>query len=135
MSKLTGKAGSFAWNSATIPITKAGTKGNKTMADSTDSSNYDSGTSQLYKSQLPGDVQLELDIEGYFDTAQTGTTIISALTSDSTVTAAVKLNGTSTLCSGTFDLSNWECNLEVPGGTMVTFTATLMSNGIFTLNA
>ena len=126
---LTGKASSMTWNTHTIAITKAAPKGTKSMADSTDSSNYDSVTGQLFKAQLPGDVQITLDVEGFFDRTTTPTNLLAAFFSDTLVAATVALDGSTTLISGNFDLSDFSLDITVPGAVVVSYTATLMSNG------
>ncbi len=133
MPKYTGKAGTMTWNSATLAITEANHKIAKSMADATDSDGYDSGTGQLYKSQYPGDVQLTLSIKGNFDSSTVPTTIYAAMFADAVVAVVTKINSTTTVVTGNFDVSDWESTITVPGGTMVDFSCTLVSNGLYTL--
>jgi hypothetical protein len=135
MAKYTGKAGSMTWNSSTLTITKVGHKIAKSMADSTDSSNFVSGNNQLFKSQLPGDNQLTLSIEGYFDSSQTPTNIYAAMLSDAQVAIVTNITAAIQVAAGNFDISDWESDVTVPGGVMVDFKCTAMSNGAFTLGA
>jgi hypothetical protein len=130
---MTGKAGSMTWNSTALTMTEANHKVSKTMADSTDSSNYQSATNQLYKSQIPGDLQLTLAVKGWYDSAQTPTTVIAAMQSDAMVVVTTNANASIQIASGNFDVSDWESTVTIPGGTMVDFSCTLMSNGPFVL--
>src|SRR5690242_19041017 len=78
----TGRAGYATINSVVIPITKWTVKGTKELADSTDSSNWDTASAELYKSQLPGALALEGTLEGYWDSNTTGTGVIAKLKAD-----------------------------------------------------
>ena len=126
---MTGKAGNMTWNGTAIPITSAKPKVAKAMADSTDSSNYDAGTQQLYKAQLPGDWQMTLAVEGFFDRTITPTTVLAALVSNATVEAVVKIDGSTTFVDCFFDVSDFDMDITVPGAVMVGYTCTMMSNG------
>lgn len=134
-SGMTGKAGSITVGGTVIPITKCNSKQTIAFADATDSGNYDSGSGNLYKSQLSGDVQIEMTIEGNYDTATTSANIIGKMKAPSSgpYAAVFKLNGSTTLFSGNVDLTDMETSLTVPGAEMVTFTCTAKSNGSYTL--
>lgn len=132
----TGKAGSLTISGNVIPITSANPKVSMSFADSTDSGGYDAGTGNLYKSQLAGDTQIELSIEGFWDAATTSTNITAKIQNPGAgpYTMVVKLDGSTTYCSGNFDLENVDLKVQVPGATMISFTATAKSNGKYTLN-
>jgi hypothetical protein len=132
---VTGRAGSATVNAVALAITGWSAKLNKELADSTDSNNFDPASGQLYASQVPGVISMEATIEGNFDTAgSTSTNIIAKLKSDVPIPLVLKLTQAVTFGSGNFDLSNVDVSVAVPGSTMVTFSATAKSNGIFTLN-
>jgi hypothetical protein len=132
----TGKAGSITISGNVVPITKASPKVTMNFADATDSGNYDSGSGNLYKSQLAGDTQMELSIEGFWDAATTSTNITAKIQAPGSGPYAmvVKLDGSTTYCSGNFDLTDVSLDVTVPGATMISFTATAKSNGKYTLN-
>jgi hypothetical protein len=133
MATRSGRSGSITVNSVNIPITKWTAKLSKELADSTDSSNYDVASGQTYKAQVPGVISIEATVEGNFDSAAS-TGVINKLKSDPMLPVVLKLDATTTFCSGSFDLSDAEVSVEVPGATMVSFTATVKSNGVFILN-
>jgi hypothetical protein len=132
----TGKAGALTISSNVVPITSAKPKVSVEFADSTDSGNYDVATGNIYKAQLAGETSIELSIEGYWDAATTSTNITAKIQSPGSGPwpMVVKLDGSTTLCSGNFDLSDVEFSVQVPGATMISFTATAKSNGKYTLN-
>lgn len=132
----TGKAGNITVSGNVVPITKANPKVNVEFADSTDSGGYDPVTGNLYKSQLSGDSQIELSIEGYWDAATTSTNITAKIKNPSAGPwpMVVKLDGSTTYCSGNFDISDVDLTIQVPGATMIGFTATAKSNGPYVLN-
>jgi hypothetical protein len=132
----TGKAGSLTISGNVIPITKANPKVNFEFADSTDSGGYDAGTGNLYKSQLAGDTQIELSIEGYWDAATTSTNITAKIQAPDSGPYAmvVKLDGSTTYCSGNFDITDVDLTIQIPGATMIGFTATAKSNGKYVLS-
>lgn len=130
----TGKAGALTISGQVIPITKASSKTQMAFADATDSGNYDSVSGNLFKSQLAGDTQIELTIEGNWDASTTGTDITAKLMNPGggPWPMVVKIDGSTTWISGNFDLTDVDLSIQVPGATMVTFTANAKSNGQFT---
>ncbi len=128
----TGRAGYVTVNSVAIPITKWTVKATKELADSTDSSNWDTTSSELYKSQLPGVLAIEGTLEGFLDSATTGTGLISKLKTDTPLPITFQYDRATNAFSGNFDLSDVNVNVQVPGASMITFTANFKSNGVFT---
>lgn len=128
----TGRAGYVTVNSVVIPITKWNVKGTKALADSTDSSNWDTVSNELYQAQLPGVLALEGTIEGYWDSATTGTGIIAKLKADATLPITLQYDRSTNAFSGNFDLADVDVSVTVPGSTMISFTANFKSNGVFT---
>lgn len=131
-SSKTGRGGYLTIDGTAIPITKWTATSTKEMADSTDSNDYDAGTGVLWKSQKPGAVSQEVSIEFNYDTATTPTGITAKLKGDAVVAGVLKIDRSTTYCSGNYDMSEVETNVEVPGATMITGTAKLMSNGPIT---
>lgn len=131
-SSKTGRGGYFTLDGTAIAITKMTPTTTKETADSTDSNDYDAGTGQLWKSQKPGALSQEVSIEFNYDTANTPTGITAKLKADPVVAAVLKIDRSTTYCSGNYDLTEVEINVEIPGATMITGTAKLMSNGPIT---
>ncbi|MHC5542405.1 hypothetical protein ACYOEI_29635 [Singulisphaera rosea] len=131
----TGKAGSITIAGTVIPITSWSSKLAVDFADSTDSGNYDPGTGTLPKSQLPGAFQLEISIEAFWDAATTSSGVVAKAKAPGGGPYAVvlKLDASTTYCSGNFDLSDVDVKLTVPGASMVTLTCNGKSNGAFVL--
>jgi hypothetical protein len=131
--KTTGRGGSLTLKGNVITITSWTAKGSKELADSTDSANYDPNSGQLWKSQQPGALAMEVSVEGNFDLSSTSANIIQLLKTDPPVDVILNITPTVKYCEANFDLSDVETKLSVPGGTMVTFSANLKSNGVVTL--
>jgi hypothetical protein len=127
----TGRAGFVQVNNVTIPITSWKTKGTKELADSTDSSNWDTASAELYKSQLPGALALEGTLEGYWDSGTTGTGVIGKLKADAPLPITFQYDRATNAFSGNFDLSDVEVTVQVPGASVINFTANFRSNGVF----
>lgn len=132
MAKKTGKGGSATIDGNSIAFTKWTESVAREMATATDSSSYNVATDTLHTSRSPGEEGSEIKVEGNFDLAVTGTQILSKLRTTAAVPCVLKLDATTTYCSGNYWLSDVETSLEVPGSTMITFSATLMSEGIVT---
>lgn len=126
---ITGKAGNVSVAGVAIKITKWTAKGKKEMAKSTDSGCYDPATKQLWTKQLPGEQNVEGTIEGHWNRTQTPSGIIAKLNADDPLPVVLKLDESTTYCSGDFDLSEVETSVEVEGAKTVDFSATIMSNG------
>jgi hypothetical protein len=129
--KITGNQSSFTFNGTVIPIVKASPKVSRTLEDDTDSSNYDSASDMLHKSQTPVSTATELAIEGRFRATTTMAQIVPLLY-NSNAAVAVTLKATTSIIfgHGNFDISDFSCDFEP--GKMVNYTATLKSNGVFT---
>lgn len=131
-SSKTGRAGGFTLAGVTIPFTKWSATNTKELADSTDSGDYDAGSGQIFKSQKPGVISQEVTVEFNYDSATTSSAIMAKIKNDSLLTAVLKYDASTTYCTASYDLSEVEMNLEVPGATMITGSAKLMSNGVIT---
>lgn len=131
----TGKAGNITIGGNVVPITKWNAKLNVEFADSTDSGNYSSGTGNLYKSQLPGNQQVEGSIEGFYDSATTSTNITSNIKNPTSgpYSVVLKFDPSTTWFSGPVDFSDVDFTVQVPGATVINFTANFKSNGAYTL--
>lgn len=128
--KVAGKAGSFKYAGVILSMKKWTAKVTRDLADTTDSDDYDAGTDMLYKSQVPVALQVEANIEGFFDLNSTDATIVTSLYSAATKVAVVLgINASVTFGHGPFDLSDFE--VDAPIDDVVTWKATAKSNGLF----
>jgi hypothetical protein len=133
--KVSGRAGKFTYNSVVISIKSWKGKVTRELADSTDSSNYDPTSDMLWKAQIPSSVQVEVDIEAYYDLNSTQTSFASQIgTSAGPVAAILGLDATNVFGHGNFDLSDIEVDEEIVDEN-VSFTATMRSNGVFTFGS
>lgn len=127
----TGRAGSVTYNSQAINITGWNAKVTREYADSTDSSNFDTGTGQIYGSQKPGVVRVEGSIKGNYDIGGTTSTNVTAhIIDDTPRTLLLSLTRSVNWGSMSVDLTDVEISVETPGSTMMTFTANFKSNGV-----
>jgi hypothetical protein len=128
---LTGKGGSVTLNDVSIPVTKWTCKFSQELADSTDSSTYNSTTGKLWKKQDEGDTAAEGTIEGHFDLNTTQADVIALLaTSSGPYPLTLVLNPTTNLITESLvSLSDADVTLQVPGATEVDFTANWKSYG------
>lgn len=130
---MTGRGGTATVNGVVIPITKWSSKANRNLADATDSANYDVATGQTWTDMASGVVSLELTLEGNYDLATTSAQITSKIKTDGPFPVVLQVNRTTTYLTGNFYFSDVETSLEVPGGTMVSWTANAKNSGIVTL--
>jgi hypothetical protein len=132
---LTGKAGTITVHGNVIAITKMTDKLNVEFADSTDSSNYDPTSGNLFKAQLSGDQQMEFTIEGFYDLNSTPANLTALVQNPSggPYPCVSELDGKNQRFNGSVDLYDVETTCEVPGAVMVSFTCTAKSNGKYTL--
>ena len=129
--KVTGKAGAFTYNGTKLSITKYTAKVERELVDSTGSDNYDAATDLIHKAQLPVSIQVTADVEGQFDLNSTDASVIATLYSGATaIPVILGINAAVVLGHGNFDISDFEC--DVPIDDMVTWKATIKSNGVFT---
>jgi hypothetical protein len=133
--RLTGKASYFLYNGFAIPITKATAKGTGKMADATDNGDYDQSTDLLYPTQLKVSAPTEIAIEGRFRKSVIPPNIIAAFyeSNPGGLMANFGLDSGTILGHGYFDLTDWQA--DVPVDDIVTYSATLKSNGKFTPNS
>lgn len=129
----TGREGNITVATVVIPITKWSLKITKNLADSTDSGDHDGATGQTWQSQRHGTIFGEGTIEGHWDAATTSSGIVSKMTADAALAIVLKIDATTTYASGNFDLSDVDLSVEVPGATMIHFTASIKSHGALTL--
>lgn len=133
--RLTGKASYFQFNSFTIPITKFTPKVTRKLADITDSSDYNSTNDMIYPTQIPVSTMVEGSIEGRFHKSVIPTAILAVLwTSITLIPIVFGLDLAPTVYGhGYFDISDF--TTDVPVDDVVTYTANVKSNGIFTPNS
>lgn len=124
----TGKAGQISVYGAQLTITKWTAKTKKEMAKSTDSSNYDVPSGQLFAAQLPGEHSIEVSVEGHWSAANTPANLTSKLQQDATGQVVLMYDRSTTYASFKADISDVEITVEIPGAKTIDFSATLMSN-------
>ncbi len=129
--KLTGKAGSWTYTGTTIPFSNITPTDTRSLANTTDSTDYDAGSDMLWESQLPVKEAMELKVEGFYATNVIPTPILAALFSGAAAAAVViTLKSGTILGHGNFDISDFEAG--VPVDDTITYSVTLKLNGIFT---
>ncbi len=128
---ISGKGGYITLSAGPLPINSWEGTSDKEMCDSTDSSNYDTGTGQLWAAQVPGKQSQEVQVEGNWSLGSLPG-VIAQLKNDVPVTATLGLTPTITFCSGTYDISNVKVSLKVDDPEVVTYSLTLKSNGKIT---
>jgi len=128
--KITAKAGSWTYAGVTIPFKTITPTFERTNADATDSSDYDSGSDMVTPSQIPVKVGVKLKIEGNYNTSVVPSSLIATLlTGASAGAVVVKLNPSTTFGHGSFDISNFEIKMQVDD--IVSYSVELMSNGLW----
>ncbi len=126
----TGRYGRATVLGVEIGITGWTAKPSKAFADATDSNNYDTVTTQVWRSQDPGDVGFDGTITGNFDLAgTTDANFIQKFKSDGPYATALYQTRTVLFLSGNFDYTDVDITVTVPGATMMTFTANWKLNG------
>lgn len=115
----------------TIYVTKWSGNLKKNTADSTDTSCFDQATGKVWRQQLAVDYGFEGEIEGYYDFNGGGATITSNLLNDSPLATTLSFDRSTNFGSGNFDFTNVQ--IQSPRDDKISFTASIMSNGPFTL--
>lgn len=129
--KLTGKSGSLTINGTTIPWTKIEPSVDRTLAEATDSTDYDSGSDMLWTTQLPVKMGMKLSVEGRYNTSTIPSAVLAILFAGATAQPVViKLNPTTTWGHGSFDISNFKVTLPVDD--IVAYSMELTLNGVWT---
>jgi hypothetical protein len=127
----TGRFGRAQVLGVEIGITRWTAKARKEFADATDSNDFDTGTGQLWTSQLPGVVGFDGTLEGYYDAAgTTDANFIQKFKSDGPYATSLYLSRTVLFMTANVDYSDVEISVSIPGATMVSFTANWKSNGV-----
>lgn len=134
MAKSTGGGSYLTLSGTVIPFTVVTPKASKTYDDSSDSSNYDPATGLVHLAQLAVSTQTTISIEGKIDTAIIPAAIVSQLYSNpGAVNCTIAYNATTPYGHGKVDVTEFEATID-PMKTL-TFTATLLTNGVFTPNS
>jgi hypothetical protein len=127
----TGRQGSATINGVFIAITRWTAQLHREYADSTDSNNYDAATGQIYQSQAPGVIGIDGTIEGNIDlTGIVDAQVFQKFKTDGPYPMLLSFTRAVNFCSGNFDYTTMDTTVQVPGATMVTFTANFKSNGV-----
>ena len=136
----TGKGASLTINGNVVNVTSLKSNIKTEWAKSTDSAAYDATDDLLFTTQVPGETNLEVDVEGNFDLNSTSANVIALIRNGGVldnggapVPAVVKSSASTTFCTGNFNVESGSVNLMVPGAQMYTFSCKLMSNGPYTL--
>jgi hypothetical protein len=134
MAKSTGGSGSFVLNGIVVNFNTIDASVEKEHDDSTDSSNYDTASGLVHKSQLAVTTQTTFDIEGKIDLAVTPLALVGLLyTNPGALPATFKYNSSTVYGHGNVDVTNFKTTVDPTK--VIPFTATLMTNGVFAVNS
>ena len=132
--KLSGKSGSFTFNGQVLAFQKISPSIDRKLGDTTDSDDYDQATDMIYPSQVPISLQTKIDVEGRFNLQTTNAKLLVPLYSGATaVPVIVNITPTVVFGHGNFDVSNF--SMEEPVDDIVTWKASMQSNGKFTVGS
>jgi hypothetical protein len=130
MAKVSGKAGTWTYHGVQLNFKTWSADFDRTNVESTDSANYDAGTDMVWQAQIPVKLAGTVEVEGNFDKSTTNANIMADLFSGVAAQPTIlKIDASTTFGHGNCDLSKFKTTLEVEG--MVSFTATLQTNGVF----
>jgi len=129
----TGKAGSVIVAGTTVNITSWDLKGTKTMADATDTGDYDAVVGLTAKTQLPVDYQWEGTVEGYYDFSGKSAAVAAAFFAAPTVACNFKFDSSTSFGTGQFDVTDF--NPKSPREGTIPCSFTVKSNGAFAMTA
>lgn len=128
--KLTGKASYWIFNGQQFFITKYSPKVTRTLADTTDSADYNASIDMVQSSQIPVMLTQELAVEGNFHLSQTIQGLLTTVYSGiNAVPVVLGLNAGALFGSGAFDVSDFSA--DVPIIDTCKYTASMKSNGPF----
>lgn len=114
-----------------IAITKHTPKPTRECADDTDSTNYDAASGIVHTSQTPVKTSTELTVEGRFRLSTTMSAVVALAYSGAAAVPVVLGIATGVIFGhGLFDLTDFSADFTI--GDIVTWSATLKSNGVFT---
>ena len=114
-----------------IPIKKYTGTTTRTLADTTDTGDYNQPSDMLWESQIPAKLCMELDVEGNYRLNQTSSTFLATLFSGANAVAVVLgLDAGDLFGHGNFDISDF--TLESPSDEVISFTCKMKLNGTFT---
>lgn len=128
--KRTGKASYFTYRGVRIPITRINIRIVRTLADCTDSYDYDQTADLIGPTQLPVSAQFEGTIEGRFNVAVIPQTIWGDLfTGVYGVPCTFGVDQGTLVGSGFMDISDY--TQDMPVNDVVNYSCTVRSNGLF----
>jgi hypothetical protein len=132
--RLTGKASYLNFNGTQLPITKTTPKVNRVCKDDTDSGDYVSSPDMIFPTQIPVSTQVVLSVEGRYRFSTTPSAVVALLfTSATAIPCVLGLNSGTVWGHGNVDVTDFQT--DIPYDDVVTWTATLTSNGQWTPNA
>jgi hypothetical protein len=133
MAKKTGKAGNITLNSTVVAIHKWEATPSREMQRMTDSADYNSTKTQLYRSSLPGELSLSGSIAFNFDTNTTEAQILDKFESDTPVPLVLKYDANTIAFSCNAWLETAPITCDVNG--KIEGTATFISDGPIQIGA
>jgi hypothetical protein len=134
MGKGTGGGGAFILNGSSVPFNTIEPSVTKEHDDSTDSTNYDISSGLTHKAQLAVTTQSSFAIEGKIDLSIVPIGIVALLyTNPGALPATFRYNTGTIYGHGLVDVTDFKCTID-PTKTL-TYSATLISNGIWAINS
>lgn len=110
-----------------IKVTSSTLNVTKNMVDKSDSGDYDPVTKMVQLLQMPQNLEVSFDIEGFFRIYSTPGNILAKVVSADPVPLVFMPDGTNALVTGDFHLT--EFSAENPYDDMITFSATAVPDG------
>jgi len=130
--KSTGKASYFTYRGIRIPIFRINIRVTRTLADCTDSSDYDANADMIGPTQLPVSAQFEGTIEGVFRFSTTPQTLFGDLFRGVYgVPCTFGTNQNSLIGTGFMDIADY--TQDMPINDTIRYSCTVRSNGLFTI--
>jgi hypothetical protein len=132
--RIAGLQSFFNFGGAIIPITKMTPEVDRKLADSTDSSDYNSTANILGPTQIPVSAMMKASIEGRFHKSVVPSAVMSMLFTGATqIPCQIGLDLSPTMWGhGLIDLSNFRT--DIPVDDVVNFTAQIQSYGLWQAN-
>ena len=136
-SKRSGGAATLTIDTVLVPIKAASPSFNKNMQVATDSADWDSVGQALHRSQYPGVLEVEVEVEFNFLIDVTQANILDKLMGNEPVAMVLALDDVegTVILSGEFWVGEADLEIEVEEGALITGSATLTNEGIVTVGA
>jgi hypothetical protein len=138
MAKKSGKGGSLTYVNSLVPITNWTATISVEMAETTDSSNYDTNSGLIWQAMDPKKGSVEVKAEGVYDDAATNsqTVFCSDLLNGASnaVNLVLKIDTNTNFGYGNFRVTELEITPNQSANDPATWSATFTSTGVFTKN-